>query len=197
MKCSRFVCTIFASATLAVLMPAQTQPSQDNSDPKQWTLSNLDKPVSELLGFPRWFRIGGQYRARLEDDSALGFVPGASDTYYLERFRLDMYIVPTPWLTFKAEMQDSRNFLYGKRPLAANTYDPFDLREAYVEVEGPKGAVGCYMKADGTANPERMKWRSPSFINLGALPLMARGWKIADVIAIFGSIDINMGEVDR
>lgn len=70
-------------------------------------------------------------------------------------------------------------------------------REAYVEVEGPKGAVGCYMKANGTANPERMKWRSPSFINLGALPLMARGWKVADLIAIFGSIDINMGEVDR
>lgn len=70
-------------------------------------------------------------------------------------------------------------------------------REAYVEVEGPKGAVGCYMKANGTQHPERMKWRSPSFINLGALPLMARGWKIADLIAIFGSIDINMGEVDR
>ncbi len=119
-------------------MPAQTQPSRDNSDPKQWTLSNLDKPVSELLGFPRWFKIGGQYRARLEDDSALGFVPGASDTYYLDRFRLDMYIVPTPWLTLKAEMQDSRNFLYGKRPLAANTYDPFDLREGYVEVGRPE-----------------------------------------------------------
>ena len=70
-------------------------------------------------------------------------------------------------------------------------------REAYVEVEGPKGAVGCYMKANGGPNPERMKWRSPSFINLGALPLMARGGKIADLIAIFGSIDINMGEVDR
>jgi NADH:ubiquinone oxidoreductase subunit D len=70
-------------------------------------------------------------------------------------------------------------------------------REAYVEVEGPKGAVGCYMKANGTPNPERMKWRSPSFINLGALPLMSRGWKIADLISIFGSIDINMGEVDR
>jgi NADH-quinone oxidoreductase subunit D len=82
----------------------------------------------------------------------------------------------------------------GKEPKQVK---PAKGREAYVEVEGPKGAVGCYMKADGTANPERMKWRSPSFINLGALPLMARGWKIADVIAIFGSIDINMGEVDR
>jgi NADH:ubiquinone oxidoreductase subunit D len=74
---------------------------------------------------------------------------------------------------------------------------PAKGREAYVEVEGPKGAVGCYMKASGGTNPERMKWRSPSFINLGALPTMARGGKIADLIAIFGSIDINMGEVDR
>ncbi|HET9051457.1 MAG TPA: NADH-quinone oxidoreductase subunit D [Candidatus Dormibacteraeota bacterium] len=70
-------------------------------------------------------------------------------------------------------------------------------REAYVEVEGPKGAVGCYMRGSGGPNPDRMKWRSPSFINLGALAPMARGWKIADLIAIFGSIDINMGEVDR
>jgi NADH-quinone oxidoreductase subunit D len=82
----------------------------------------------------------------------------------------------------------------GKEPKQVK---PAAGREAYVEVEGPKGAVGCYMKANGTANPERMKWRSPSFINLGALPLMSRGWRIADLISIFGSIDINMGEVDR
>jgi len=82
----------------------------------------------------------------------------------------------------------------GKEPKSVK---PPAGREAYIEVEGPKGAVGCYMKANGTTNPERMKWRSPSFINLGALPLMSRGWKIADLISIFGSIDINMGEVDR
>lgn len=82
----------------------------------------------------------------------------------------------------------------GKEPKQVK---PAAGREAYVEVEGPKGAVGCYMKANGTTNPERMKWRSPSFINLGALPVMSRGWKIADLISIFGSIDINMGEVDR
>ena len=91
-----------------------------------------------LLGLPRWFRVGGQYRGRLENDSALGFVPGTSDTYYLERFRLDLYVRPTPWLTFKAEMQDSRNFFYGDRPLPAKTYDPFDLREAYVELGRPE-----------------------------------------------------------
>jgi hypothetical protein len=70
------VCAILASVTLAA--------GQDNSDARQWTLSDLDAPVSQLLGLPRWFRLGGQYRGRLEDDSALSFVPGASDTYYLD-----------------------------------------------------------------------------------------------------------------
>ncbi len=83
---------------------------------------------------------------------------------------------------------------WGREP---KSIKPAKGREAYVEVEGPKGSVGCYMLGSGGPNPERMKWRSPSFINLGALATMARGWKIADLIAIFGSIDINMGEVDR
>jgi NADH-quinone oxidoreductase subunit D len=69
--------------------------------------------------------------------------------------------------------------------------------DAYAEVEGAKGALGIYLKSDGGLDPYRAKIRSPSFINLTALPMMLRGWKLADLIAIFGSIDINMGEVDR
>jgi NADH-quinone oxidoreductase subunit D len=69
--------------------------------------------------------------------------------------------------------------------------------DAYAEIEGAKGCLGFYMKSDGGLEPYRAKLRSPSFINLTALPSMCIGWKIADVIAIFGSIDINMGEVDR
>jgi len=69
--------------------------------------------------------------------------------------------------------------------------------DAYFEIEGAKGCLGFYLKSDGGLEPYRGKLRSPSFINLTALPSMVRGWKIADVIAIFGSIDINMGEVDR
>jgi NADH-quinone oxidoreductase subunit D len=69
--------------------------------------------------------------------------------------------------------------------------------DAYLEIEGAKGCLGFYLKSDGGLDPYRGKLRSPSFINLTALPSMVRGWKIADVIAIFGSIDINMGEVDR
>jgi NADH-quinone oxidoreductase subunit D len=69
--------------------------------------------------------------------------------------------------------------------------------DAYAEVEGAKGALGIYLKSDGSLDPYRAKIRSPSFINLTALPGMLVGWKLADLIAIFGSIDINMGEVDR
>jgi NADH-quinone oxidoreductase subunit D len=69
--------------------------------------------------------------------------------------------------------------------------------DAYAEVEGAKGCLGVYLKSDGGLEPYRAKLRSPSFLNLQALPHMVRGWKLADLIAIFGSIDINMGEVDR
>ena len=69
--------------------------------------------------------------------------------------------------------------------------------DAYSEVEGAKGCLGVYLKSDGTTEPYRGKLRSPSFLNLQALPSMVKGWKLADLIAIFGSIDINMGEVDR
>ncbi len=69
--------------------------------------------------------------------------------------------------------------------------------EAYGRTETPKGELGFYLVSDGTATPYRYHVRSPSFINLGALGEMCKGYKVADVVAILGSIDITMGEVDR
>jgi len=69
--------------------------------------------------------------------------------------------------------------------------------EAYVRTENPRGEFGVYLVSDGSDRPYRLKWRSPSFINLGALGRMARGWKVADLVAILGSFDIVLGEVDR
>ena len=69
--------------------------------------------------------------------------------------------------------------------------------EAYVRVEGPRGEVGCYLIADGTAKPYRMKWRGASFSNLAVLPYIVPGHKVADVPAIMGSVDPVFGEVDR
>jgi len=69
--------------------------------------------------------------------------------------------------------------------------------ETYTAVEGPKGEVGFFIVADGTENPYRWHVRAPSLINLTVLKEMLLGWKVADLMAIFGSIDIVMGEVDR
>ncbi|HXT71646.1 MAG TPA: NADH dehydrogenase (quinone) subunit D [Vicinamibacterales bacterium] len=69
--------------------------------------------------------------------------------------------------------------------------------EAYVPVEGPRGEHGFYVVSDGTNRPLRVKSRAPSFIACQALPKMIVGGLIADVIAVIGSTDVVMGDVDR
>jgi NADH-quinone oxidoreductase subunit D/NADH-quinone oxidoreductase subunit C/D len=69
--------------------------------------------------------------------------------------------------------------------------------ESYGRVEGPKGELGFYVVSTGKANPWRYHVRAPSFINLTPYELMCKGNKIADVVAILGSIDIVLGETDR
>jgi NADH-quinone oxidoreductase subunit D len=69
--------------------------------------------------------------------------------------------------------------------------------EAYVAVEAPRGEMGFYVVSDGSARPWRVHMRSPSFVNLQALPLMARGGLVADLVALIASLDPVLGEVDR
>jgi NADH-quinone oxidoreductase subunit D len=69
--------------------------------------------------------------------------------------------------------------------------------EAYAHIEGPKGELGYYIVSDGSEKPYRFHVRAPTLINLTALRDMIVGWKLADAIVIFGSIDICLGEVDR
>jgi NADH-quinone oxidoreductase subunit D len=69
--------------------------------------------------------------------------------------------------------------------------------EIYQSVEAPKGELGYYIVGDGTSKPYRMKIRPPSFINLQALPQMAKGSMLADLVAIIGTLDIVLGEIDR
>ena len=69
--------------------------------------------------------------------------------------------------------------------------------ETYVPVEGPRGEVGFYIVSDGTSVPYRVKLRAPSFMAIPGMCKMMDGSFVADVVAIIGSIDIVMGEVDR
>ena len=69
--------------------------------------------------------------------------------------------------------------------------------ECYQAVESAKGELGIYIRGDGTDTPARFKIRAPSFSNLAALPEMARGEFLSDLIATLGSLDPVMGEVDR
>ncbi len=69
--------------------------------------------------------------------------------------------------------------------------------EVYHSIEAPKGELGYYIVSDGTTQPYRVRVRPPSFINLEALDKMIKGHLVADVVAIIGTLDIVLGEVDR
>jgi NADH-quinone oxidoreductase subunit D len=84
-------------------------------------------------------------------------------------------------------------------PISART--PIALRpprgETYFAIESSKGEQGIYLISDGSEYPWRAKIRGPSFVNLQIVPELMRGHKMSDVVAILGSIDLVLGEVDR
>ena len=71
------------------------------------------------------------------------------------------------------------------------------IGQVYSRVESPRGELGYFIISDGSVNPFRVKVRGPSFVNLGVMDELCKGHMVADIIAILGSIDIVLGEVDR
>jgi NADH-quinone oxidoreductase subunit D len=69
--------------------------------------------------------------------------------------------------------------------------------EVYAAVEAPKGEFGVYLIADGTNKPYKCKIRAPGFAHLSAMDFLCKGYMLADISAILGSLDIVFGEVDR
>jgi NADH-quinone oxidoreductase subunit D len=67
----------------------------------------------------------------------------------------------------------------------------------YAATESPRGVLGCYLVGDGGPNPYRVHFRTPSFAALQALPVMAKGHLVADLVAIISSLDPVLGDTDR
>jgi len=104
----------------------------------------------------------------------------------------DRKIVPPP----RSELHQSMEALIHHFKLWTEGFSP-PPGEVYVAIESPRGEYGVYLRSDGSPRPARCHFRTPSFANLQALPEMARGQMVADLVAIIGSIDIVLGDVDR
>jgi NADH-quinone oxidoreductase subunit D len=125
-------------------------------------------------------RIARQAHERL---SALG--PGPVTTG-------DRKVAPPP----KAEITESMESLIHHFKLWTEGFKP-PRGDSYLSIESPRGILGCYVVSDGGPKPWRVHFRPPSFINLQALPHMAKGRLVADLVALIASLDPVLGEVDR
>lgn len=70
-------------------------------------------------------------------------------------------------------------------------------QEVYVSIESPRGEIGCYLHGTGGNKPRRVHFKTPSFIHIGAIPMICKDHMIADLIAIIGSVDVVLGDSDR
>jgi NADH-quinone oxidoreductase subunit D len=126
----------------------------------------------------------------MEFDIPLGTVGDTYDRYLvrLEEFRQSLRIIR------QATQGIPEGPIVGKvprliKPLAGETYHA---------IESPKGELAYFIVSDGkSTNPYRFRVRPPSFCNLQALRRMAKGHLVADVVALIGSLDVVLGEVDR
>lgn len=106
--------------------------------------------------------------------------------------------VDDPWVTppAKEDLGKEINAVIRHFKLMSEGISP-PPGEVYSSVENPKGELGWYLVSDGSNRPYRYRIHTPSFVNVAALPEMIKGLLVADVVAVIGSIDIVLGEIDR
>lgn len=116
----------------------------------------------------------------------------------LERLPDGPIITDDPWvaLPLKDEVLNDIGALIDQFKIVCQGFRP-PKGEVYASAEGAKGELGFYIISDGSSHPFRMRIRPPSFFNVSALPKMVEGSLLADVVAVIGSIDIVLGEIDR
>jgi len=152
-------------------------------------------PTLRASGVPYDLRRADPYSIynELDFDVAVRYNGDTYDRYLIRMDEVRQSLRICQQLIPRLEETMGQDYWAGKRPY--NFRVPAGAH--YGHHENPKGELGFYIVADGTANPYRYHIRAPSFINITALEEMCRGWKIADAIIILGSIDIVLGELDR
>jgi NADH-quinone oxidoreductase subunit D/NADH-quinone oxidoreductase subunit C/D len=149
-------------------------------------------PVLRASGVPYDVRKAEPYSIydRLDFDVAVRYNGDVYDRYLI---RIDEI-----WESIKILKQVVQDIPEGEIQTGKSQYQVrVPAGEAYGRVENPKGELGYYLVSNGKPNPWRYHIRAPSFINLTAMAKMCIGQKVADVVAVLGSIDIVLGETDR
>ena len=119
-------------------------------------------------------------------------------TQAMERLKPGPVLADAPQVCYppKDSVYNSIEGLIHHFKIASEGY-PVPEGEVYMGVEAPKGELGFYLVSDGSSKPYRMRVRPPSFVNLQAIEKMAKGAMLADLVAIIGTLDIVLGEIDR
>ena len=141
---------------------------------------NFDRYIVRMAEMRESVKIAQQALNRLLD---LG--PGPYVT-------TDRKIAPPP----KSEITHSMESLIHHFKLWTEGFKP-PIGDAYVAIESPRGEFGCYIVSDGSAKPYRCHFRTPSFVNLQALPHMGQGALVPDLVTLIATLDPILGDVDR
>jgi NADH-quinone oxidoreductase subunit D len=138
--------------------------------------------------------VYARYLVRMQEmRESLKIVQQALDKLPLGPVRSDnRKFVPPP----RAEIGTSMEALIHHFKLWTEGFDA-PKGSVFVSIESPRGELGVYLEGDGGPKPYRVHWRTPSYDNLQVLPVLSKGLFVADLVALIGSIDIVLGDVDR